>query len=69
MSFLPVMLAGLGKLESSAYNILKETGSDFLSNVRSEFGLTKHHSSHSMTSTPKHVRHIGNNTRTHRRIK
>jgi hypothetical protein len=68
MSFLPVMLAGIEKLEEKAFNVVEKTGEDFVSNVRSEFGLKPNITSHSMTSTPKHVRHIGNNAKSHRRI-
>ena len=69
MSFLPVMLAGIEKLEEKAFNVVEKTGEDFVSNVKAEFGLNKPNiTSHSMTSTPKHVRHIGNNAKSHRRI-
>jgi hypothetical protein len=65
-SFFGHMMGDIAQLESKAFNIVEETGMDFIKNVRNEFNINTN--KNMFTHKSKSIRTISNTHRSHRRI-
>ena len=60
-NYMAMVAETIGSLESKAFNVVEQTGEDFVKNVKNEFGFNHHHQRHvnAFTGSPRYGRSIG----------